>query len=98
LLHETEYFYKQAYWLTSRFPNGVYADVEGLCKVVSQKEIESKDWSLSPGRYVGVDTATDDDFDFEERLAEIHIELEGLNEEAIALANTISENYKSISI
>lgn len=98
LLHETEYFYKQAHWLTSRFPEGIYTDVEGLCKVVSQKEIEAKDWSLSPGRYVGVDTATDDDFDYEERLNEIHIELDGLNEEAIAIAKTISENYKDLAI
>src|SRR5690554_2470732 len=98
LLHETEYFYKQAHWLTSRFPEGVYIDVEGLCKVVTQKEIEAKDWSLSPGRYVGVDTSTDDDFDYEERLNEIHIELDGLNEEAIALAKTISENYKEFAI
>ncbi|SDA96011.1 type I restriction enzyme M protein [Algoriphagus alkaliphilus] len=98
LLHETEYFYKQAHWLNSRFPDGVYADVEGLCKVVNQTEIEAKDWSLSPGRYVGVDTATDEDFDYEERLNEIHIELEGLNEEAVALANSISENYKTVLI
>jgi len=98
LLHEVEYFYKQAHWLTSRFPEAVYSDVEGLCKVVSQAEIAAKDWSLSPGRYVGVDTATDDDFDYEERLAEIHIELEGLNEEAVALAKTISENFKELAI
>lgn len=98
LLHETEYFYKQAHWLTSRFPEGVYTDVEGLCKVVTQAEIEAKDWSLSPGRYVGVDTSTDEDFDYEERLNEIHIELDGLNEEATALANRISENFKDIVI
>lgn len=98
LLHETEYFYRQAHWLTNRFPDGVYTDVEGLCKVVTQAEIEAKDWSLSPGRYVGVDTTADEDFDYEERLKEIHIELEGLNEEAIALANVIAENYKSIAI
>jgi type I restriction enzyme M protein len=98
LLHETEYFYKQAHWLTSRFPEGVYTEVEGLCKVVSQKEIEAKDWSLSPGRYVGVDSATDDDVDYEERLNEIHIELDGLNEEAIALANAIAENFKTVVI
>jgi type I restriction-modification system DNA methylase subunit len=97
LLHETEYFYKQAHWLTSRFPDGVYTDVEGLCKVVTIKEIEAKDWSLSPGRYVGVDTSTDDDFDFEERLKEIHIELEGLNEEAIALAEIIRNNFKQLN-
>ncbi len=96
LLHETEYFYKQANWLTGRFPKGVYADVEGLCKVVTQKEIEAKDWSLSPGRYVGVDTATDEDFDYEERLKEIHIELEELNEEAFNLANQIQNTIKEI--
>lgn len=98
LLHETEYFYKQAHWLTSRFPDGVYTDVEGLCKVVTQAEIEAKDWSLSPGRYVGVDTTTDDDVDYEERLNEIHIELEGLNEEAVQLAKTIAENFKELAI
>ncbi len=98
LLHQTEYFWKQAHWLQSRFPEGKYTDVEGLCKVVTQTEIEAKDWSLSPGRYVGVDTNTDDDFKYEERLHEIHIELEGLNEEAIAVVNTIFENFKSILI
>lgn len=98
LLHEIEYFFKQAHWLISRFPEGVYRDVEGLCKVVTQAEIESKDWSLSPGRYVGVDTSSDEDFDYEERLTEIHIELEGLNEEAAALAKTISENFKELAI
>ncbi|MBK8683916.1 MAG: SAM-dependent DNA methyltransferase [Bacteroidetes bacterium] len=98
LLHETEYFWKQAHWLISRFPDGVYTDVEGLCKVVTQAEIEAKDWSLSPGRYVGVDTATDEDFDYEARLYEIHIELEGLNEEAMALANAIAENFKEMAL
>jgi len=80
LLHETEYFWRQAHWLLNRFPNGVYTDVEGLCKVVSQADIEAKDWSLSPGRYVGVDTATDNDFDNEQRLKKIHIELKSLKE------------------
>ena len=96
LLHETDYFWKQAHWLQSRFPDGVYTDVEGLCKVVNQQDIEAKDWSLSPDRYVGVDAAIDDDFDYEERLNEIHIELDGLNEEAIALASAITENFKTI--
>lgn len=98
LLHDTEYFWKQAHWLKSRFPDGVYTDVDGLCKVVNQTEIESKEFSLSPGRYVGVDAVIDDGIDYEERLREIHIELEGLNEEAIALANTISLNFKEMGI
>jgi type I restriction enzyme M protein len=99
LLHQTEYFWKQAQWLLTRFPDGEYRDVEGLCKVVSQAEIEAKDWSLSPGRYVGVDTTNaDDDTDYQERLSEIHLELESLNEEAIALASAIAENYKELAI
>ncbi len=96
LLHDAEYFWKQAHWLKSRFPEGKYKDVEGLCKVVNQEEMEEKDWSLSPGRYVGVDTAPTDDEDYEERLKEIHIELKGLNEEAIELARMIEENYKEM--
>ena len=98
LLHQTDYFYKQANWLQSRFGNGVYKNVEGLCKIVTQQEIKDKDWSLSPGRYVGVDAATDDDFDYEERLNEIHIELQGLNEEAMVLTNAISENFKNLAL
>jgi type I restriction enzyme M protein len=47
---------------------------------------------------VGVDTATDDDFDYEERLNEIHIELDGLNEEAAALASLIADNFKTVVI
>jgi type I restriction enzyme M protein len=98
LLHETEYFWKQAHWLQSRFQEGKYTDVGGLCKVVTLKDIESKDWSLSPGRYVGVDAITEDDFDYEMRLREIHIELEGLNEEAINLSKTISYTYNDLPI
>jgi type I restriction enzyme M protein len=98
LVQEVIYFQHQAEWLQTRFPDGVYTDVEGLCKVVNQAAIEAKDWSLSPGRYVGVDTATDDDVDYEVRLNEIHIELDGLNEEAITLANAISVNFKTVVI
>jgi len=98
LFHDTDYFWKQAHWLASRFPEGAYSDVEGLCKIVTRKEIEDKDWSLSPGRYVGIDAAVDEDFDYEERLNEIHIELDSLNEEAVVLAKKISENYKVLTV
>ena len=41
-------------------------------------------------------TDIDEDFDYEEWLNEIHIELEGLNEEAVKLASLIRENYKRL--
>ena len=92
------YFHHQMKWLQSRFPEGCFTNVEGLCKLVDQAEIEANDWSLTPGRYVGVAPREDDDFDFEERLQEIHTDLAGLNEEAAELAEIIQLNFKGLGI
>jgi len=74
------------------FIDGQYRDVAGLCKVATLAEIEAQGWSLNPGRYVGVTARPDDDFDFYERLQELHEELELLNAEAHELEERISEN------
>lgn len=93
------YFQRQAHWLTERFPEGKLRDFEGLVKLVAQKEIKANDWSLTPGRYVGVAPEDEDDrFDFEEALRDIHVELEGLNAEAAELAAKIAENFKELGI
>lgn len=96
VLHDIEYFHHAAEWLFKRFPDGVYRDVEGVCRIVSRAEVSEKDYSLSPGRYVGVDTSNTDDADYEERLEQIHLELEQLNAEAVELAKGISQNYKEV--
>jgi type I restriction enzyme M protein len=69
-----------------------YADVPGLCKVATVKDVEAQGWSLNPGRYVGVVERGDDGFDFRERLEELNEELETLNAEARTLEDRISEN------
>ena len=93
------YFWRQALWLTERFPEGKLRDVEGLVKLVDKTEIEANDWSLTPGRYVGVaPEEVDEDFDFEEALRDIHVELEDLNSEAIELAATIKKNFEELGI
>ena len=98
-LKQVRYFWKQAHWLVERFPDGTYRDVEGLVKCVSRAEIEANDWSLTPGRYVGVaPEEVDEEFDFEEALRDIHIELEGLNAEAVELAGIIQKNFKELGI
>jgi type I restriction enzyme M protein len=74
------------------FPGGKYADVAGLCKVATVKEIEAQGWSLNPGRYVAVAERAADDFDFAERLQELNEELERLNAEAREIEEKISEN------
>jgi type I restriction enzyme M protein len=93
------YFFKQAHWLQERFPQGELCDVEGLVKLVDRAEIEANDWSLTPGRYVGVaPEEVDKDFDFEETLRDIHIELKGLNEEATTLAAQIQKNFEELGV
>ena len=98
-LKKVRYFYHQAEWLVERFPEGKLRDVEGLVKLVDRKELKENDWSLTPGRYVGVaPEEIDEDFDFEETMRTIHAEIEGLNEEAFELAKKISENFKGLEI
>ena len=98
-LRRARYFVLQADWLQERFPNSELCDVEGLVKLVARTEIEAHDWSLTPGRYVGVAPEDEDeDFDFEEALRSIHIDLEGLNEEAAELAMRISRNFKELGL
>ena len=65
----------EAVWLTDKFGEGEYADVAGLCKIATRAEIEEKNWSLTPGAYVGVPPVEDDGVDFHERMTEIHAEL-----------------------
>ena len=93
------YFHRQALWLIERFPDAALCDVPGLVKLVDRTEIAANDWSLTPGRYVGVaPEEEDEDFDFEETLREIHVELEDLNAEAVRLAAKIKENFAGLGI
>src|SRR5207249_7701184 len=75
-LKQVRYFQRQAAWLLTRFPEAEFVSVAGLCRSVAQTEIESADWSLTPGRYVGVaPPEVDEDFDFEQAMSEIQLEL-----------------------
>jgi len=91
------YVHRQVAWLQERFPDAKLREVPGLVKLVTTAEIEAADWSLTPGRYVGVaPQEEDDDFDFEQTLRDIHTELADLNKEAAELAATIQENFKDL--
>ena len=83
-------------WLEERFPDGKYRNVEGLVKAVTREEIAANDWSLTPGRYVGVAETEDNDEDFAEKFASLHEELRKLNAEAATLAKKIDANFKEL--
>ena len=83
-------------WLEERFPDGKYRNVEGLVKAVTREEIAANDWSLTPGRYVGVAETDNKDEDFAEKFASLHEELLKLNAEAATLAKKIDANFKEL--
>ena len=87
---------RQHEWLTKKFGEGKYKDVLGLCKIATIQEIEEKNYSLTPGAYVGVAEVEDDGVDFHERMNEIHAELKRLNNEANVLMDEIQKAWEEL--
>ena len=89
---------KDNQWFAEHFPNGNYEDIEGLCKIVDSEEVKENDYSLTPGRYVGVAPLVEEDFDFEEKISGLHSQLGILQNEANDLINTIKQNIKTYGL
>lgn len=91
---ESEAWFSHIQWLQERFPAAKYEDITGLCKLATRAEVAEQDWSLNPGRYVGVvieeDGKTEEEFI--SGLLEMNGELTRLNEEARALEAVIEGN------
>jgi type I restriction enzyme M protein len=87
---------RQYEWLTEKFGEGEYKDILGLCKIATIQEIEEKNYSLTPGAYVGVAESEDDGVDFHERMTEIHAELKRLNNEANVLMGEILKAWEEL--
>ena len=91
---DSEVWFTHIQWLQERFPKAQYEDVTGLCKLATRAEVAEQDWSLNPGRYVGVvieeDGKTEEEFI--SGLLEMNAELTRLNVEARALEDVIAGN------
>jgi type I restriction enzyme M protein len=94
-----ESFFGHIQWLQERFPAAKYEDVTGLCKLADLEEIKEQDYSLNPGRYVGVvieeDGKTEEEFVAE--ILELNDELYNLSTIAVGLEKTISANIAIIA-
>lgn len=97
-LHEevknAELYYRHIHWLQERFPKAEYEDVTGLCKLASPVEVKEQEYSLNPGRYVGV-VIEEDGKTEEEFIADVLTlsdELETLNGSASTLGKIIADN------
>lgn len=98
-IKQTELWFSHIQWLQARFPKAEYGDVTGLCKLATRKDVEEQDWSLNPGRYVGVvieeDGKTEEEFI--SGLLAMNEELGRLNVEARALEAVITGNVKLLA-
>jgi type I restriction enzyme M protein len=90
VLERVAYFEAQVAWLDGHFPAGEYRDVEGLCYRASQTRIKDENYSLNPGRYVGV--ALDDDGRTPEEFRDFVQEQAGLLAKLHAEADALQSN------
>ena len=60
--------------------------------------MEEKNWSLTPGAYVGITPLEATDENFEDRMIEIKKELLSLQAEANQLIDIIASNFEEMGI
>ena len=96
-----EYYLDQIAWLNERFPDGKYCDVIGLCKAAKldgEDGIAEQDYSLNPGRYVGV-SIEDDGLsadEFKKRILDLNTEFQNLSKQSVELEKLIQDNIKEL--
>ena len=96
-----DYWQAQIDWLTERFPDGVYQDVIGLCKVAKiegEDGIKDQDFSLNAGRYVGVVIEDDGmtEKEYKTELRKLYREFEKLTNDAGIIEKQLSANLKGL--
>jgi type I restriction enzyme M protein len=94
VVNQAAYWNDNISWLQSRFPNAVYTDVVGLCKMADQKEYaEEQDYSLNAGRYVGVEIDGEDitKAQFQKKFKLLLDEFNQKSNSAIKLSEQISQ-------
>ena len=98
-IRDAEYFFGHIAWLHERFPEAKYEDVTGLCKLASLSDVKEQEYSLNPGRYVGVvieeDGKTEEEF--LEEIVALNDGLSRLNQDAKELEDVINHNIKQLT-
>lgn len=96
-----KYWADQIEWVVSRFPEGKYRDVIGLCKVVKkdgEDGIIDQDYSLNAGRYVGV--VIDDDGlskeEYKDEMISLSHEFRTLSLQANELENKLNIEFEKL--
>jgi len=83
-------------WRNLKPTNG-YDDVAGFCKVATIDEIDTHDFVLTPGRYVGAAEVDDDGEPTDKKLARLRAELLAEFDEADRLEKVIRQRLEGLS-
>jgi len=95
--HELENRHGSESLLAANFPNGRYVDVPGLCKVATIEDIADHEYSLNPGRHVGIAEQVEvDDGDFGERFAALSMNFSALSSKARELESAITASAAAL--
>lgn len=83
--------------LKKHFPKLNYKDIKGLCKLADLKDIREQDYSLNPGRYVGIKPLPPmPKKKFKTKVKSLNQEFTKLTQESHKLEKTIQKNIKQI--
>ncbi len=77
--------------LKAVLPDVAYDDVAGLCRVATMEEIEERDWSLNPGRYIQIADRGVSDEVFGLRMTLLTEQFQTLSLEAVRLTDAVRD-------
>ena len=78
------------------YRNGSLDDVKGFCTVKTLKDIESQDYILTPGRYVGIEEVENDSEPFDDKIKRLSSELIEMFKKSHELEEQIKKNFEII--
>src|SRR5699024_9510056 len=78
-------------WRGRDSAEGEYADVPGFCKSATIDEIEQAGWAVTPGRFVGVPEAEEDDEPIDQKIERLTKELTAVLDESARLDTVVRE-------
>ena len=78
------------------FQEGMLENVKGFCAIADLQEIEKQDFILTPGRYVGIEEAKDDEEPFEEKMTRLTSELSEMFAKSHELEDEIRKKLGAI--
>ena len=93
-----DYWQEQIDWLLEHFPDGKYRDIVGLCKAAKlegEDGVIDQDYSLNPGRYVGVVIEDDGmtEKEFKSEIMRLNSEFVNLSSQAQELEKRVARNF-----